>query len=61
MAHVETAGDVGRGNDHAVGVTGGVGVGFEYLMVFPVLLPFGFGLLGVVLGGKIDGHCGLLG
>jgi hypothetical protein len=33
-------------------------IGFKYFLVRPVLLPFGFGLLGIVLGREIGVSCG---
>ena len=51
VAHVETAGHVGRWDDDAVRFAALFWVSFEGLVIFPVFLPFGFGGFGVVLGG----------
>jgi len=49
VTHVETTGNIGRGDDYTVGFAAFFGVCCKYFLIFPILLPFGFCDLGIVL------------
>lgn len=55
---MQAAGDVGGWNHNAVGFAFVIGVCFEGLVFFPIVLPLSFGGGGIVLGLQGGSRCG---